>query len=232
VRSSSAGFIGPLYTELAEKGAGPLCVPRIAAARNGRTPSIILLVEAQQIVLGQRTCVTGWRASSAGNGASKEEGWVALYRELGERVFRLAHRMTGDADAAQDLVHDTFVIVHDRLDQFRGRGDVTTWIFRIAANLARERARTSKRRGELLEQEWPSMPKHLSDDAGRVEARMVLEEALDQLPEELRITLLLHEVDGYTHTEIGEMTGVAEGSSRARLSRAWAELRKVLNGKV
>jgi RNA polymerase sigma-70 factor, ECF subfamily len=140
--------------------------------------------------------------------------------------------MTGDADVAQDLVHDTFVIVHDRWDQYAGKGDVSTWVFRIAANLARERARTHRRRAELLEQESPSMARHLSDDTGRVEARMILEEALAQLPDELRATLLLHDVDGYTHAEIGEMMGVAEGSCRARLSRARAELRKVLNGKV
>ena len=61
---------------------------------------------------------------------------------------------------------------------------------------------------------------------------MVLEEALTRLPEEQRITLLLYEVDGYTHAEIAEMTGVAEGSSKARVSRAKAALREALDGRI
>lgn len=158
--------------------------------------------------------------------------WLILYRELGERVFRLVHRMTGDEDTARDLTQDTFVRVFERMDQYAGTGSLRSWVFQIAANLVRERARTFLRRAELLEREAPVFETSASDDTRRIESRMVLDEALARLPEEQRTALLLYEVDGYTHAEIGEMLGVAEGSSKARVSRAKAALRTALEGRI
>lgn len=140
--------------------------------------------------------------------------------------------MTGDEDTARDLTHDTFVRVFERMDQYTGSGAVSSWVFQIAANLVRERARTFRRRADLLEREAPTFERTAPDDARRVESRMVLEAALARLPEEQRTTLLLYEVDGYTHAEIGEMLGVAEGSSKARVSRAKATLRETLEGRI
>jgi RNA polymerase sigma-70 factor (ECF subfamily) len=157
---------------------------------------------------------------------------LLLYRELGERIFRLAHRMTLDKELAKDVVHDTFVIAFSRSGQFEGRGDISGWIFRIAANLVREGRRTNRRRMELLERESRTIGNSIPDTSGRITTRLVLEEALDRLPEGYRAILLLHEVDGYTHPEIAEMMGLAVGTSRARLARAKAELRKTLSGKV
>ena len=158
--------------------------------------------------------------------------WLILYRELGERVFRLVHRMTGDEDTARDLTHDTFVRVFERMDQYTGSGSVSSWVFQIAVNLVRERARTFRRRAQLLEREAPTFDQAAPGDARRVESRMVLDDALARLPEEQRTTLLLYEVDGYTHAEIGEMLGVAEGSSKARVSRAKTALREALEGRI
>jgi RNA polymerase sigma-70 factor (ECF subfamily) len=155
-----------------------------------------------------------------------------LYREYGERVFRLLHRMTGDEDAARDLTHDTFVCVFEKLDQYTGTGSIAGWVFRIAVNLVLQQSRSRRARSALLNREGPSFRTVLPDASGQVEAGVVLEEALSELPQELRVTLLLHEIDGYTHAEIGEMLGIAEGSSKARVSRAKSALRKALQGKV
>lgn len=157
--------------------------------------------------------------------------WQVLYDELGERVYRLILRMTRDEELARDLTHDTFVRVFETRAQYRGRGTVRAWVFQIAVNLLRERARTARRRGELLERE--GMGRSVaSDESARVESRIVLEEALASLPDDQRAALLLFEVDGYTHAEIGEMLGVAEGSSKARVSRAKAALRERLRGRI
>lgn len=160
------------------------------------------------------------------------DAWVVLYRELGEPVFRLLHRMTGDEELARDLTHDTFVRAFERADQYDGTGAPKAWIFQIAVNLMRQRARTVRRRSQLLERERPFLERSTRDHSGRVASRMVLDEALARLPEEQRTTLLLYEVDGYTHAEIAEMTGVAEGSSKARVSRAKAALREALEGRI
>lgn len=140
--------------------------------------------------------------------------------------------MTGDEDHALDLTHDTFVRVFERLDQYDGRGAISSWVFQIAVNLVRQQARTRRRRNELLEQEGFALERSVQDESRRVESRVVLEAALARLPEEQRTTLLLYEVDGYGHAEIAEMLGVAEGSSKARLSRAKATLRDALKGRI
>jgi RNA polymerase sigma-70 factor (ECF subfamily) len=158
--------------------------------------------------------------------------WQRLYDELGERVYRLILRMTRDEELARDLTHDTFVRVFETRAQYQGRGTVRAWVFQIAVNLLRERARTTRRRGELLEREGMSGRTVVPDEAGRVESRIVLDEALASLPADQRAALLLYEVDGYTHAEIGEMFGVAEGSSKARVSRAKATLRERLKGRI
>lgn len=140
--------------------------------------------------------------------------------------------MTGDRELARDLTHDTFVRVFERGHQFAGRGSAKSWIYQIAVNLVREGGRTAGRRAELLEREAPGFERRACNDSERVESRMVLDEALRELPEDQRVALLLYEVDGYSHGEIGEMLGVAEGSSRARVSRAKARLRELLEGRI
>lgn len=140
--------------------------------------------------------------------------------------------MTGDEELARDLTHDTFVRVFERGGQLRERGSARSWVFQIAVNLVRERGRTARRRSELLEREAPELERATADDSERVESRMILEEALDELPEGQRAALLLYEVDGYSHRQIGDMLGMAEGSSRARVSRAKATLRELLEGRI
>jgi len=158
--------------------------------------------------------------------------WRVLYRRLGERVFRLIHRMVHDADLAHDLTHDTFVRVFETSGQYAGRGTVDGWVFSIAVNLVRERGRTVGRRVELLDRESASFARSTRDDSARVESRLLLERALAALPDEQRTALLLYEVDGYSHAEIGAMLGIAEGSSKARVSRAKAALRVALEGRI
>lgn len=166
------------------------------------------------------------------SGAGDERNPLSLYREHGETVFRLLCRMTGDEASARDLTHDTFVRVFERWDQYAGNGSAASWICRIAANLARDRRARFRRRAKLLAREAPSLARHTADDSGKLESRMLLEEALRRLPQEQRITLLLYEVDGYSHAEIGEMLRIAEGTSRARLSRAKETLRVLLGGRI
>jgi RNA polymerase sigma-70 factor (ECF subfamily) len=161
-----------------------------------------------------------------------ERNLLSLYREHGETVFRLLCRMTEDEANARDLTHDTFVRVFERWDQYSGRGTTASWICRIAANLARDRRGQSRSRARLLAREAPSFARYTADDSGKLESRMLLDEALGQLPDEQRVTLLLYEVDGYSHAEIAEMLGVAEGTSRARVSRAKETLRELLDGRI
>jgi len=151
--------------------------------------------------------------------------WRALYERLGERVFRMLHRMTGDAAHAEDLTHDTFIRVHEARHQYDGTGSLSAWVFRIAGNLARDEFRRRRMRRERLVLLHPSGEAPAPRDP---ELRMVLESALGALSHDHRTVVLLHDVDGYTHPEIAEMLDIAEGTSRARLSRAREQLRIAL----
>jgi len=163
---------------------------------------------------------------------SPTRSWESLYHAVGERLFRLAHRITGDADTAADIVHDTFLRVAERIGQYRGRGDLETWVCSIGRNLALEHLRKRRVRGHQVDPATAHHEPRLMNRAPDTELKVVVHDAVAQLPEELRSVLLLYEVDGFTHTEIAKMLDIAEGSSRARLSRARARLREWLQHKL
>lgn len=154
--------------------------------------------------------------------------WQRLYDELGERVFRMLHRMTGDAHVAEDLTHDVFVRVHETRTQYDGRGPVAAWVFRIAANCARDALRRRTARARRLSLYTAPDRSEPTD----VELRLTLESALRRLDPAQRRVVLLHDVDGYSHAEIAEMLGIREGTSRVRLFRARAALRDALGNRL
>lgn len=158
-------------------------------------------------------------------GVSGDWDWEALYRELGERVFRLAHRITGDEHTAADITQDTFIRVASRRHQFRGSGRLDGWIFAIARNLAREHVRRARTRVEGPMNESDPGLVRLATRPPDAELLMVVRATVARLPNDVRMVVLLHDVDGYTHAEIGRMLHIAAGSSRARLSRGRAQLR-------
>lgn len=169
--------------------------------------------------------------AATGGFSGSRAAWGILYDEIGERVYHLALRMTRDPTLAEDVTHDAFVRAYERRDQFDGRGSLRGWVYAIAKNIARDHLRRRASRLEILEDGGTRLPAATGTGTrskSNVELRVILEEAVGRLSEEHRSVLLLHEVDGYTHPEIGEMLGLAPGSCRARLSKARAQLRRWL----
>lgn len=193
--------------------------------RGGHGPRTLERVTPIASPIDDRRTLT--RVEPAGRPAAAPVDWRALYDELGERVFRLLHRMTGEEQQAADLTHDAFVRVHECRAQYDGRGSLHAWVFRIAANIGRDALRSRKLRGGLdAELEGAAAGRSASPpDHG---LRIDLERALETVGEEHRVVLLLHDVDGYAHREIAEMLDVAVGTSKARLSRARAMLREAM----
>jgi RNA polymerase sigma-70 factor (ECF subfamily) len=153
-----------------------------------------------------------------------------LYDAHVDRVYRLAYRMTGDETLAQDCTQDTFVRVFDRLADFRGEAALSTWIHTVATTTVLNCLRTVKRlrKRELPETEAANVgqaPTH-----GEPLLRQRLEDAIGALPDKLRMVFVMHDVEGYTHQEIGGALGVPVGTSKAQLFRARARLREALAG--
>ncbi len=145
-------------------------------------------------------------------------------------MWRLTYRFAGDADRAADWTQETFIRVYRRLRDFRGESKLGTWIGAIAVSVSLGGLRTGKR---LLQREAPieagadvpaSFPRRLDGD---LIDRM--HQAVDDLADGYRSVFLLHDVEGYTHEEIGELLGVTTGTSKAQLHRARARLRQALS---
>ncbi len=149
----------------------------------------------------------------------------ALYETHVDRVFRLAFRMTGDEDQARDATQDAFVRAFQRLDQFRGDAAFGTWLHTIAVSVVMNEVR--KRNGRTR-REVEIDPEFHADSAmsrGDSALRTRIREAVDELPEIYRTVFVMYDMEGFSHAEIGESLGVAEGTSKARLSRARERLR-------
>src|SRR5581483_1096778 len=155
-----------------------------------------------------------------------------LYDAHAPRVFRLAFRLTGDADLAREFTQDTFVRAFSQLSRFRGDSALSTWLHRITVTVVANAMRKVKR---FRERETDLEDIHPlggdGSDGHQVDPvlRDRLHRAIDALPEIYRTTLIMHDIEGYTHTEIAEVLGVAEGTCKSRLSQARAQLRAVLS---
>lgn len=153
-----------------------------------------------------------------------------LYDECAPRVYRLAYRLTGDADLARECTQDTFVRAFARLARFRGESAVATWLHRITVTVAADALRRVKR----IRERETQLDHRLALAGGNGDGvdpilRRRLHRAIDRLPEIYRLAVILHDIEGYTHVEIAEMLGVAEGTCKSRLSLARARLRAALS---
>jgi RNA polymerase sigma-70 factor (ECF subfamily) len=152
----------------------------------------------------------------------------ALYEQHVDRIFRLALRMTGNATLAEDLTQDVFLRAFDRLQQFRGDAQFSTWLHRVAVSVilnAIRKRRASEAREVDLE---ASAPVTGQSGAIDLDVRDRVRAAVAQLPEDLRMVVVLFDVEGYSHNEIADMMGISSGACRTRLMRARQLLRAML----
>ena len=153
----------------------------------------------------------------------------SLYDAHSRRVHRLVFRLCGgDEEMARDFTQDTFIRVFDKLSSFRGESAFATWVHRIAVTVTLNGLRKEKRlkRGadDLdVANDLPAPSINVDPDL-----RAKLRAAIEALPPGSRASVILHDIEGYTHAEIGEMLGIAEGTSKARLFDARSRLRKAL----
>jgi len=152
----------------------------------------------------------------------------ALYEAHVDRIYRLAYRLAGDDDLAREFTQDTFIRAFQRLADFRGQAAFSTWLHTIAVSVSLNGLRKSKRirlREVDLEEAGTTgvTKRHAEPDL-----KMRLKLAIDALSEGYRTVFVMHDIEGYTHEEIGVALGVETGTSKANLSRARAKLRVAL----
>lgn len=156
---------------------------------------------------------------------------AAIYRAYERPVRTLARRLVPGAAAAEDVAQDVFVDVLTKLDQYDGRGSFAGWVRSIAVNRCLMHLRSPWRRGLG----WVESLVTGNSDAGleppaapRSGDAVDLERALARLGETARTVVWLHDVEGYSHAEIGALLGGTASFSKSQLARAHARLRELL----
>ncbi len=172
------------------------------------------------------------------------EAFVLIHRRYVNRIHGLCLRLTADPVEAEVLTQDTFVRAWFALAGFTGQGSLGGWLGRIALNLWRDTLRRQKRGTRLVDQlaaedeaaaMYPGagpVAELRGDSTGGIVPLLTavdLERAIARLPRGARAVYVLHDVEGYTHREIGESIGVATGTVKAHLHRARRLLRGMLS---
>jgi RNA polymerase sigma-70 factor (ECF subfamily) len=151
-----------------------------------------------------------------------------LYRENERKVFGLCFRLSSDPSLAEELTQEVFVRAWRKLSSFRGESAFSSWLYPLTVNVALSERRSRRRRdARIVATEDPASleraPRSPAPEAG-----FDLEKAMAALPPGARAVFVLHDVEGRTHEEIGQLLGLAPGTSKAQLHRARRLLREAL----
>ncbi|MFD3746042.1 RNA polymerase sigma factor SigE [Nocardia sp. NPDC058633] len=175
--------------------------------------------------------LTGTAAFDATGDRATMPSWDELVREHADRVYRLAYRLSGDAQDAEDLTQDTFIRVFRSLQNYQP-GTFEGWLHRITTNLFLDMVRRRNRiRMEALPEDYDRVPAEgpTPEDAYH-DSRLDpdLQKALDSLAPEFRAAVVLCDIEGLSYEEIGATLGVKLGTVRSRIHRGRQALREYL----
>jgi RNA polymerase sigma-70 factor (ECF subfamily) len=175
----------------------------------------------------------------------ERDGFDKLYRDHVDLVYRYAHRLCGEAEAAKDLVQETFLNAYRAFDRFRGEAQVSTWLYTIASRACMRMRR--KRKGEperelSLEEFVPTSEGEFrlqipmegltpEEALQNKELREALDQAIRKLPKKYRVTLVLRDMEGLSAKEVGAIMGVNERAVKSRLHRARLFVRRELSAR-
>jgi RNA polymerase sigma-70 factor, ECF subfamily len=168
------------------------------------------------------------RAAAAGDATAFEK----LYEQHHRRVYSLCLRMLGSVGQAEDLTQEVFLQVYRKIGSFRGDSAFTTWLHRLAVNqvLMHFRRRGVKLEHTSDEGDFTNVVETPLQSTRRISIvdRLALERAVGELPPGYRTVFVLHDVEGYEHTEISDMLHVSIGTSKSQLHKARMRLRELL----
>lgn len=186
---------------------------------------------------GEAELVAGLRAGEAA-------AFRRFVDENSANVYSLALKLLGDEQEAEDVLQETFLSAFRAIDRFEGRSKLSTWLYRIAYNASLMHLRKRDRMATLsLDQrhgdegqvrpvlgdllvDWSTVP---DDQLLTAEARQEMDRAIAQLPESLRATFILRDIQGLSGAETAEILGITVQAVKNRLHRARLRLRARLS---
>lgn len=162
------------------------------------------------------------------------EAWDTLYREFRPLVLAVARSHCDAPEEAQDVTERVLAVdLHRKLRSFReyrGRQRLESWLRSVTLNALRDRWRSRRRRRDALRAFADLDTSSVPPRSTTLEAAIDLERALEALSPGERGVFVLHEVEGLSHREVGTRLGIRAGTSRVRLCRARAKLRRLFRG--
>lgn len=158
-----------------------------------------------------------------------------------DRIYNLALRITGSVEDAEEVAQDTFIRMLDKIEQFEGRSTLGTWVYRMGMNLALMKRRSSTRRPE---QSWEDPMGAFTEeglhaapirkwrgsvlDIQKEETGRAVRDAVEKLPDEYRMVVVLADLEGRSRQEIANALELSIPAVKSRLHRARLALRKML----
>jgi RNA polymerase sigma-70 factor, ECF subfamily len=154
----------------------------------------------------------------------EQDAFRALFEQYQHRIYSIALHYTGDRSAAMDIAQDVFIKLFTSAGGFRGDSSFETWLFRLAVNCCHDRYR-KQRKLVALEPERPDDRREsLSDRAERENVAQHVRLGVADLPEDLRMTVILRYTEGLSYEQIGAVLGCPAGTVGSRPNRAHREL--------
>ena len=173
------------------------------------------------------------RRCRAGDGAA----WEEIVSTYGRRIYNLAYRFTSRADAAEDLTQEVFVRIYRSLNQYDPKqGNLQNWLMRLARNLIIDDYRRRQRQPhEAQAEDLDDHTYHLrasgsspQADIERRELGEQVQRGIDKLPPDLRICVILRDIEELSYQEIVDLLQIPEGTVKSRINRGRIELAKTL----
>jgi RNA polymerase sigma-70 factor (ECF subfamily) len=174
--------------------------------------------------------------------AGDQQAFVLLMRRHNQLLFRTARSILRDDRDAEDALQEAYLHAYRSIGQFRGDARLSTWLTRIVVNESIARARKRSRRAEVMqmyrgpETDTDNCEAGMDADATqspelgamRAQARRILEQSIDALPEAFRMVFVLRAVEEMTNEEVALVLDIPEATVRSRFFRARSQLRAAL----
>lgn len=149
-----------------------------------------------------------------------------LYKQYASKLFSLCLKYSKNYAEAEDNLHDAFITVFSKIDQYKNRGSFEGWLKRIAINTSLQRYRENVGVFDIVnEGNIEDVTVDINDEDVSIDFLLKI---IQDLPDRYRLVFNLYVLDGYSHVEISELINISEGTSKSNLARA----RMILKEKI
>ena len=163
--------------------------------------------------------------------ATNDADFRKIYDSTFTLLFRIALKIVLEEEAAEDLVHDSFIKAREKQMVFPSMNDATFWLIRVVKNASLNYAKRKVREANAYHKALYEGRQHMESgevDLLKKEARQIALEAINKLPENLREVIVLREYADMNYKEIGDQLGISEGNVKVRVFRARVQLLKMI----